>query len=125
MQITFERHPFTPWTIKITRNHEESDQNEIYANRGILGASADFEEFTAIYRSARLDGRECEQITLLPLKGSDICLIQVQIFKNGDIWTHSEIPCQVRMNRKKKQITINILATCELTKTGTLKIIPI
>lgn len=94
--LVFKREPFTPWVIEIPPDH---------ANRPGL--------YAGTYRTAFAQGRECEQFTLV-LEEIDYALIQVQIFKNGDVTFWAAVPCNVQVKRRTKTIVVQLLCRVEV-----------
>lgn len=88
--MLFDRRPFTDWRIKLHCGKE----NPI-STRSLEG----------IYRGTWREGKECEQFTLLP-KNKEYCLVQIRIFKDNTVTVESYAPCFVRIDNKKKLVTI-------------------
>lgn len=89
--MLFERRPWSPWAIEILTFEEDK-----------LTPDALFDGF---YRTTIREGKECEQFTLLS-KTSDLCLLQIRIFKNGDLTIESHPTTFTRVDRRKKRITV-------------------
>ncbi|MGE7225609.1 hypothetical protein [Paenibacillus sp. PDC88] len=89
--MLFEHRPWSPWAIEVLTFEEDK-----------LPPDALFDGF---YRSTIREGKECEQFTLLS-KTNDECLVQIRIFKNGDLTIESHPSTFTRVDRHKKRISV-------------------
>lgn len=94
---TFDRRPFTNWIIETL--------------------NIDPEQFEGFYRTTFKDGKECEQFTLMPMD-LEFVLVQIRIYKNGDILVSNFVGANVVVYKRKKRITIELLCDLEITDTG-------
>jgi hypothetical protein len=78
----------TPWSIEVI----EDEVND----------ASMYEE---VFRTTFREEKECEQFTLL-LKDSEDALIQLRIFKNGDVTSETWIPTFLRIDRRAKRISV-------------------
>lgn len=90
--MLFEHRPWSPWDIEVLA-FEEIDRHPE-------------EIFEGIYRSSIQECMECEQFSLIS-KEFDTCLVQIRIFKNGELTIESHPSTFIRVNRRKKRITIH------------------
>ena len=74
--MIYDRKPFTDWVVEVLDYEEEG-------------------EFIGFYRTTFSDGKECEQFTLIYEHDSDELLVQVRIYKNGDIMVGNLVPSNV------------------------------
>jgi hypothetical protein len=93
--MLFDHRPWTAWEIEVVTFEEDNCLPE--------------DTFEGIYRSTTREGRKCEQFTLLEKFGSE-CLLQIRIYKNGDITIESHPSTFTRIDRKKKRITVTCAA---------------
>ncbi|PFZ93745.1 hypothetical protein COL70_09020 [Bacillus pseudomycoides] len=93
----FNRKPFTDWVI------ETMDINS--------------EQFEGFYRTTFKDGKECEQFTLMPVDRDEV-LIQIRIYKNGDILVSNFVPANVVVYKRKKRVTVEFLCHVTMTDDG-------
>lgn len=103
--MLYEREPFTPWKIETIGLQDEH-------------------QFIGIYRTALKDNMECEQFTLLPTEYSDDVLIQLRIYKNGDILLGNLVPANVVVFKKRKLVTIELLCEILVSTDGEMTIRP-
>jgi hypothetical protein len=61
--------------------------------------------FDGFYRTAHREGRECAQFTIMP-KDSNLCIVQIRIFPDGEITIESHPSVFIRILWNKKQITV-------------------
>ena len=102
--MIYDRKPFTDWVVEVLDYEEEG-------------------EFIGFYRTTFSDGKECEQFTLIYEHDSDELLVQVRIYKNGDIMVGNLVPSNVMVYRRKKLITIELLCDISVDKNGNMSII--
>lgn len=99
----YNREPFTPWKIEVVGMDNE-------------------DEFVGHYRTTYRDGKECEQFTLLPAMHSDEVLVQVRMYKNGDILANNYVPATIVVYKRKKLITVELLCDISVTSNGTIQV---
>jgi hypothetical protein len=102
--LVYDRKSFTPWVFEVLDVYNEN-------------------EFVANYRTTFRDGKECERLTLMPLR-SEYALVQVDIFKNKDYQFWSSVPCNVYVDWKKKYVAIKLLCDIEVTNDHDVLISP-
>jgi len=108
--LLYRRSYWTPWQIEV-----HFHPGHLKLKDGVSG----------VFRTTRSDGHECEQFSLITSDDlPEYCYAQVQIFESGDVTTFSYVPSEIRIDPKKKCITISILAHLEW-KQGQLVIYPI
>jgi hypothetical protein len=100
--MKFTRKPFTDWEIKLRLINNNT--NKTYEG------GADFGNYTVVYRTTYRRNKECEQFTLLPKEEwGNMCLIQIQIFKDGSVNIENHIDCNIFIDQSSKTIEINML----------------
>lgn len=87
MALIFERKSFMEWVFKIVIAIGVPDEEDIYAEIGLIGVSTNFvhqeRNYFVMFRTAYQDGRECEQLFILDDQNN--CVVVIQIFKNSDV----------------------------------------
>lgn len=113
MFTIISRETFTPWKIVIIDRgvpHKTMEENTIEG-----GNCFEYMEFSCTYRTTMKNGRECDQFTMMP-EDDAYALLQIQIFKNGDINSFNVIPSEISVNKKEKRIDIRLLCYCEIVR---------
>ncbi|MFT9494384.1 MULTISPECIES: hypothetical protein [Bacillota] len=106
------------------QDNDDGRVSMIYDRKDISGwivevvGIGDEEKFEGVFRTAIRDGKECEQFTLYPTKDSDYTIVQVRIYKNGDVLTYGFVPVNVVVFKRKKKIKIELLCDIEINDTG-------
>jgi hypothetical protein len=99
--LLYRRVPWTDWQI------------EMHAYPG--GDSLD--AMQGIFRTDWIDGRECEQFTLMPAD-QDYTYVQVQKLANNRIRIYAYVPAEVEVDTRKRLVTIHLLCSVEFTEDG-------
>ncbi|WP_315069361.1 hypothetical protein [uncultured Clostridium sp.] len=109
MYTVFNREPFTKWKIVIVDRSLDKTMEEVEAEDSNYFV---YEEFFCTYRTTYRDGRECEQFSIVSDE-IDYVVLQMQIFKNGDIKYFNTIPASIDINKHSKRIEILLLDYCK------------
>jgi len=110
MYTVFNREPFTNWKVVIVDRSSDKTMEEVEADDPNCSV---YQEFFCTYRTTFKDAKECEQFSIV-LDEVDYVLLQLQIFKNGDIKYFGKMPVNIDINKKKKRIEILPLAYCKV-----------
>ncbi|PDY14154.1 hypothetical protein COO16_04120 [Bacillus pseudomycoides] len=94
---TFDRRPFTNWVVETININPE--------------------QFEGFYRTTFKDGKECEQFSLMPID-LNFVLVQIRIYKNGDILVSNFVGANVVVYKREKRVTVELLCNLEITDKG-------
>lgn len=108
MNYIFNREPYTDWKIVLMDRSIEKQMEEIKPNDDWI-----CDEFECFYRTAIKDGKECEMFTMI-VNGTEYDILQLQLFKNGDIRYISRIPFYVDVIKREKRVEILPLVYCSV-----------
>ena len=108
MNYIFNREPYTDWKIVLMDRSIDKQMEEIEPNDDWI-----CDEFECFYRTAIKDGKECEMFTMI-VNGTEYDILQLQLFKNGDIRYISRIPFYVDVIKREKRVEILPLVYCSV-----------
>lgn len=118
-------------TQKYTQDNDDGSISMIFDRKEISGWTVevvdmeDEEKFIGVFRTTMRDGKECEQFTLLPTMPIDITIVQVRIYKNGDVLSYGYVPLNTVVFKRKKHIKIQLYCDIKVDVTsGSLIVTP-
>jgi hypothetical protein len=103
--LLYRRLPWTDWQIEV----------HVYPG----GESID--TLQGVFRTAWIEGRECEQFTLMPAARDDD-YVQVQTLANTRVRVYAQVPAEVEVDTRKRLITIHLLCSVEFTEDGRMMV---
>jgi len=95
--LLYQRRYWTPWKFEV----------HFY-----IDACEQADKIDGVFCTTSRGGSEVEELTLM-VKGTDVVLIEIQVAKNGEVTSFSEIPVQIEVKPRTKLITIWPLVTIE------------